>query len=88
MKKFALISIILLFITTASAIQVNEKVGPYKVSFSSPVDVKMSTDIEHGETFSGFEYTSYNLYINTTNNKPMSQVSIFVPNNTVYDQIR
>ena len=58
--KFTLILIAVLLIGAASAGQVNEALGPYKVSFSLPMDVRINKSVEHHETYDGsIEYPKY-----------------------------
>jgi hypothetical protein len=42
-----------LLIGAASVGQVNETVGPYKVSFSVPVDIVVNKSVKHSETYEG-----------------------------------
>jgi hypothetical protein len=94
--KFTLILVAMLLIGTASAGQVNETLGPYKVSFSLPADVNVprlgishtnvvaNTSVLHSETFEGMEYTKYRLDLHApTNNRSVVVLWIFEYNETV-----
>jgi hypothetical protein len=85
-----------LLIGMASAGQVNETLGPYKVSFSLPADVDIpwlgishtnvvaNTSVLHSETFDGMEYTAYKFYLHApANNRSVVVLWIFEYNETV-----
>jgi len=65
--------------TALAAVQVNETMGPFNVSFSMPYDVLINkTFVSHGETYSGIEFTLYALGIlNRTNYQLIGMVMIF-----------
>ena len=94
--KFTLILVAVLLIGTASSGQVNETLGPYKVSFSLPVDVNVpwlgishtnviaNTSVLHSETFEGMEYTEYRLNLHApANNRSDVVLWIYEYNETI-----
>lgn len=81
MKKLILILIMMLLHMVVSAAHVSETMGPYKVSFDLPIEVKTNTSntsIEYGETFGGIGYTRYHLkYKNLTDDDILAFLYIF-----------
>lgn len=80
MKKYVL-PIILIFLvlsTIATATQVNEKMGPYSINFSTPADIKTKIEIQDNlETFEGIKYQTYNLTMyEKKNNKVAGSIVI------------
>ena len=94
--KFTLILVAVLLIGTASSGQVNETLGPYKVSFSLPADVNVprlgishtnviaDMSVLHSETFEGMEYTEYRLNLHApANNRSVVVLWIYEYNETI-----
>lgn len=84
-KKFGLVLTLMVMLSTlASAGQVNEKMGPYNVKFSLPIDVMINKSVGYGETYSGTGYSIYDLELyNTTNNFLVGMVQISDFNNSM-----
>ena len=76
--------LIVLLISCTNATEVNEILGPYKVSFSLPVDIKTNKSVDYGESYGGIEYTFFNLGLyNTTNDSKMGSLWIVDYNSTI-----
>jgi hypothetical protein len=63
MKKYVLHAILIFLVlsTIATATQVNEKLGPYSINFSTPANIYTKSEITNSETYSGAKYQTYNL---------------------------
>lgn len=64
MKILALYLALIIFFTIATATQVNEQMGLYKINFTVPYDLRIEKTNQNEETYAGMKYTIYqmNLY--------------------------
>lgn len=64
MKKFIFFMLLIALIApiVGNATQINEKMGPYSINFTTPADIKTKIEIQENlETYEGIKYQTYNL---------------------------